>query len=100
MLKLTIGRTAFKVVHTEDNRTTVWDVSSDDDQDKILATFKDVISFVQGDPDGVLASNQTWPPKAPLPVRPPQASQPPTLGEEQKALGWEMYDSEKLEDAP
>lgn len=49
-LTLTVGRTSFKVCHKEGSRTTVWDVSSEDSEEKLIQTFKDIISFVEGEP--------------------------------------------------
>jgi hypothetical protein len=48
-LTLTVGRNAFKICHKSGSRTTVWDVTSDDDEGTLLQTFKDVVSFVEGD---------------------------------------------------
>jgi hypothetical protein len=50
-LSLTVGRNTFKICHKEGARTTVWDVSSEDPEEKLIQTFKDVISFVEGAPE-------------------------------------------------
>lgn len=48
-LTLTIGRTAFKICHKEGSRTTVWEVESDASEETLIQTFKDVISFTEGE---------------------------------------------------
>jgi len=64
-LTLTVGRTSFKVCHKEGSRTTVWDVSSEDSEEKLIQTFKDIIAFVGGEPN--------------LPTRDPQPPFTPAL---------------------
>lgn len=96
-LELKIGRTGMKIVHTEDNRTTVWEVPSVTTEQNILRTLRSVLAFVEGATPQLNVAPKDRPA---LPVRTPKASLPPTLGETQAANGWEVYDMEKLEEAP
>jgi hypothetical protein len=49
-LTLTIGRNSFKLCHKSGTRTTVWDVSSEDDEATLVAVFRDVLAFVEAPP--------------------------------------------------
>lgn len=106
-LELKIGRTTMKVVHVEDNRTTVWELDGGAGDGEILRTFRSVVAFVDAQVHSdtvqahrILAGWVEDPNLPPLPVRTPKASQPPILGANLAANGWEVYDAEKLEEAP
>lgn len=72
-----------------------------DDQETLVRKLKRVIALVEGDgnlasafgPDGVMQSVQRA-------LGRPVAAEPPQLGPQQVANGWEMLSEDDLEDAP
>lgn len=59
-LTLTAGRGAVTFTYTDDNMTASWTVKSEDGEEKLVATMKKVIGFVEGETE-----------RPPLPERTP-----------------------------